>query len=250
MADYAVYLDDSGHPSDQPYVVVAGFLSSEAGWLAFETDWKAALRKHKLGPVFHMAEFHGKRSKGEEGKILEELTAIILKHLLYGFSVIIDMKDYRKVNDYCALEESIGTPFAIASRTVARGINEWKARHLKPGDRLVVFVEDGTKHMGDMEEAFRRDKLPVPQRAPKKHTAVQPGDLLAWETFHYCKRGDRRRCLVNLVKGMDMFEGTMREHNLLHAAKAIGAPKRAGLTPNAQMFYHSTPKRLRKRTIK
>jgi hypothetical protein len=82
------------------------------------------------------------------------------------------MKAYRKVNELYPLEECIGTPYVIAARAVAKGINEWKTKFCKSADNLRVFVEAGTKHMGDMQEAFRRDHLPVPQKTPKAHPAA------------------------------------------------------------------------------
>lgn len=249
MTDYAAYLDDSGHPTDQPYVVVAGFLASEADWLSFLPEWGAALTKYGIGPIFHMTEFRGAIPKAKQNKMLEELTRIIANRVSHGFSVAVDMKAYREINDLYPLEESVGTPFAIAARTVARGINEWKSGNLRPGDRLQVFIEAGTKHMGDMEEAFRRDELPLPQRVQKNNPAVQPADLLAWETLRFARRGDKRRSLANLVRKVHLFEGMMRREELLHAVRSAGVAPRASLPANVQMSYHSTPKRLRRRTI-
>jgi hypothetical protein len=123
MTEYAVYLDDSGHPSDQPYVVVAGFLSTKDGWTALESEWKAAVERHKLGCVFHMTDFHGKRPRREEGKVLEDLTGITVRHAQGAFSVIVEMNAYKKLNELYALEECLGTPYAVAARTVAKGIN-------------------------------------------------------------------------------------------------------------------------------
>jgi len=251
MTEYAVYLDDSGHPNDQPYVIAAGFLSTEQGWLAFEPEWKAALAKHKIGDVFHMVEFlREKRSKQEEGDVLEDLTQIIRKHVHATFSAIVKMDDYKKVNDVYPLEESMGTPYAVAARSVAKFINEWKAQFFKLGDNLLVFIEDGTKHTGDMEEAFRRDHLPVPQKVPKSHPSVQPCDLLAWESFHFSKFQDNRRSLVNLLDVPFLREGIFRENNLVKGLTMIGVPTRASLPPNVVFVYGTSPKRIRQKTIK
>jgi hypothetical protein len=250
VTEYAVYLDDSGHPADQPYVIAAGFLSTKEGWLAFEREWKAVLRKHMIGDVFHMADFHGKRTKREEGKVMEDLTRIIVRRAQAAFSVIVEMKAYRKVNELYPLEECIGTPYAIAARAVAKGINEWKAKFYKPEDSLRVFVEAGTKHMGDMEEAFRRDHLPVPQKIPKAHPAVQPCDLFAWEVLHFSKHNDNRLSLFNLVSVPYLFEGIFREKNLMHAIAEVKIPLRAAMPDGVQYVYGTSPKRTRKRTIK
>ena len=52
MTEYAIYLDGSGHPSDQPRVVAAGFLASEEQWLRFEPKWLAALEGTDLERFF------------------------------------------------------------------------------------------------------------------------------------------------------------------------------------------------------
>jgi hypothetical protein len=218
-------------------------------WEEFGLDWKAALNKHKIGDVFHMADFHGKRDKRAEGKILEDLTGIIAKNTQAVFSAAVEMAAYKKINDLYPLEESFGTPYAIAARAVAKFINEWKVRFYLPGDHLVVCVEQGTKHMGDMAEAFRRDHLSVPQTVGKAHLAVQAGDLLAWEAFHHAKHHDRRRSLINLVSRHPLYEGIFREKNLMHMIKELKTPLRATVPSNVGFAYGSSPKRIRRRSI-
>jgi hypothetical protein len=48
VTEYALHPEDSCHPSDKPFVVVAGFLASAWQWLAFESRRKAALRRYRL----------------------------------------------------------------------------------------------------------------------------------------------------------------------------------------------------------
>jgi hypothetical protein len=132
-------------------------------------------------------------------------------------------------------------------------MNAWKRLVFEEGGRSIVFMEDGTKHKGDMEEAFRRDALPVPQTVPKSHPAMQPGDMLAWEAFHYVRYNDRRRSLLNLIKGTllcEEMEGIFREKNLVETCKRAGAPLRSSVPPNVAFVHHSRPKRIRRRTIR
>jgi hypothetical protein len=250
--EYAVYLDDSGHPDDQPYVVVAGFVATEAQWLAFEGAWRSALKRNVLGSVFHMTEFESGPKTKAKGKILEDLTATISSHVQGAFSVFVDMEAYRKVNETRPLEECLGKPYALAARGVARGINSWKHLFFKRGDHLLVFVEDGTKHKGDMEQVFRRDAIPIPQTIPKKHPAAQAADMLAWEVFHFARREDYRRSLVNLLKDKlhcEEMEGVFRERNLIETCKRANIPLRSSVPPNFKFVYHSLPERIRKRDI-
>jgi hypothetical protein len=253
MSEYAVYLDDSGHPDDQPYVVVAGFAATEEQWLGFEEAWRAALKRNVLGSVFHMVEFESGPKTKAKGKILEDLTATINSHVQGAFSVFVDMQAYRKVNQTIPLEECLGKPYALAARGVARGINSWKQLFFKRGDHLLVFVEEGTKHKGDMEEVFRRDAIPIPQTVPKKHPAAQAADMLAWEVFHFARYGNYRRSLVNLLKDKlhcEEMEGAFHERNLVETCNRAGIPCRSLVPQNYKFVYHSLPDRIRKRDIK
>ena len=68
MVEYSLYLDDSGHPKDQPYVVAAGFVATEQQWQNFKPRWETALKKYGLGDTFHMTDFMSeKRSTLREG---------------------------------------------------------------------------------------------------------------------------------------------------------------------------------------
>jgi hypothetical protein len=252
MTEYALYLDDSGHPSDQPAVVVAGFVATIEQWQQFGPEWSAALHKHGLGNTFHMTDFEAAKRR-DRGKVFEHLTSIISRYTQASFSCGVDMKAYRKVNDRYALEEAIGTPYAIATRGVVRNLNLWKKRFLDVSETVTVFVEEGTKHFGDMEEAFRRDTLPVPQRVPKRHVCVQPADMLAWEAFNYDSLRPARRSLRNLVdseRALETNHGKFLESNILESCSRMEIIHlRKEIPATMQHVYHSSPKRLRKRTI-
>jgi hypothetical protein len=249
MTEYAFYMDTSGHPDDQPYIVVAGFLATEQQWFEFEPEWKAALQKHNLGTVFHMVDFESSKPKNR-GAVLEHLTGIINSHTTAHFSCFIPMADYKKVNEIYAIEEYLGTPYAVAARGALVHVNSWKKRHFKPGDHLISFVERGTKHQGDMDEVFRRDEIGLPIPVEKSHPCVQPGDLLGWEIFTFLKTGIERKSLVNLLNERDFDEGIMAEQNLIRSCKNAKVPLRKDLSPNLKVVYHSSPKRPRRRTIR
>ena len=140
---------------------MAGFLSTEDKWLAFEPAWKAALKRNGLGDVFHMTDFEsGIKNKKHKGAILEDLTTTINDHVEAALSCSVDMTAYKKVNDIYAVEEWLGKPFAMASRAVATGINTWKRNFFRPGDHLLVFIEEGTKHRGEWRKRFVETHCP------------------------------------------------------------------------------------------
>jgi hypothetical protein len=252
MTEYAGYLDASGHPDDKPRVIVAGFIATEEQWLAFEAPWREALKKFELGGFFHMADFEGQKRK-DRGIILDKLTDIINDNTTAHFSCSIDMGIYRQFNETHALEEKIGTPYSIAARGAARNINQWKEKEFKSGDHLLLFVEEGTRHHGDMEEAFRRDELPVPQKVPKSMPSVQPADLLAWEINHYEAYHDNRRSFMKLLSHGFLRKdahGKFGPDNFLRTCLKADVPLRKDLPPNARFVYHSSPKRIRRRSIR
>src|SRR6266576_2379985 len=107
MTEYAAYFDDSGHPDDKPYVVVAGFISTEEQWLRFENQWREDLK-------------------------------------IIGINIF-QINASHEINEKYAFEEAFGAPYALAGRTIAKFINEWKSTHMKSDDKLLVFFEDGTK---------------------------------------------------------------------------------------------------------
>ena len=50
MTEYALYIDDGGHPADRPFLVAAGFLSrKEKKWKAFEQQEAAPTIAKKEG---------------------------------------------------------------------------------------------------------------------------------------------------------------------------------------------------------
>jgi hypothetical protein len=248
MTEYAVYMDASGHPDDQSHVVVAGFLSTEQDWLSFEPKWKDVLKRHNLEYPFHMVDFESRHKKNRKRAIiLADLINVINERTRTNFLVAVKMDDYRKVNELYAFEELIGAPYAIAARVAAMFINNWKRDNFKSGDHLLNFVEDGTKHKGDMEERFRADKLPVPIPVPKTVAAVQPADMLAWEGFHFAKYKDNRRSLIDLCKGKLSGGGFIGETKLLQMCKRHDITLRAKMA--GMQILAAKGKRVRQRTI-
>lgn len=238
----------AGHPADSPYVVAAGFLASESQWLAFELEWNTALQRHNLGSVFHMADFERKRLKNR-GVILDELTDTINRNTRTHFSAAVPMEAYRNVNNIYILEEFIGTPFSICVRSIAHNLQEWRQKSLLPNDQVLMFVESGTLHRGDMQEAFHRDRLQIPQSVPKSHPSVQAADLLAWELFHFHRTRIQRRALVKLIDGRDFVLAEIREQKLIDECKRLNMHMRKDVPPETTFSFHNAKKRKRKRTI-
>ena len=255
MTEYALYLDDGGHPNDQPFLVVAGYVACEERWLAFEPEWRKALARFDLGDVFHMTDFMSCRyTPLKRDHILGSLAAVVKAHTIRPFACAIDIAAYKRVNEDMALEECHGAPFALVVRSVARDIHLWK-RTITAEDRLLTFVEEGTKHFGEMEKVMKRDGIPVPNRVPKALPQVQPADILAWEMFHWLKTGlpkmgknlDR---LTRPIRKQQNFGGMVYENDLRRICADTKVPPRSVLSPGYKIAFHSERKKRRHRTIK
>src|SRR5271154_1782570 len=119
MAEYSVYLDDGGHPDDQPYLVIAGFSATVEQWLALEPEWLDALHKLGLGAEFHMTDFMAKKyPEFKREQILSTLRGVIQKYTLRPFISAVDMAAYKRVQEELALEECHGAPFALIGRAL------------------------------------------------------------------------------------------------------------------------------------
>jgi uncharacterized protein DUF3800 len=260
MTEYAAYFDDSGHPDDQPYVVVAGFISSEEQWLIFEREWREDLQPFGID-VFHMADFESSRlwTREKKNELLRKLIATIRVRTRFHIDHIVPMDMYRQINEKYAFEEVIGTPYALAGRTVAKSINEWKQKYMKSGDKLLVFFEDGTKHKGDFMDAMARDKLPCPVFIKKSDAvSLQAADLAAWECFEAIQTSTTKIPIFRPEFKFMMREpypfdsGCYTLENMEEMCRAIPEPipLRANMAPGTQIAQWNNPKKLRRRTIR
>lgn len=197
MTEHSLYLDAAGHPSDQDYLVVAGFLASEQQWLTFEREWKECLGTNGVADPFHANKFfHEYANSPLKYPILQELVNVIVRNVRCAFSSTIDLIQYRRINERYRFEEIVGTPYAMSARTVIYNLGEWR-KLSRCDDPVLFFVESGTLHEGDMRECLRdRDKLPEPIPVPKAMPACQAADLYAYGVFHYAQSRIRQRVLT------------------------------------------------------
>jgi hypothetical protein len=252
MSDYALYMDDGGHPDDKPYVTVGGYIGSEDQWLSFEPKWKHKVAYFGIDYPFHMTDFmRMPLTDLKRDWILGTLNSIVKGHTSGKFGAAIKMDSYRKVNEVYPLQEMIGAPLAINAREIARQVNQWKRENFKDGDRLLVFMERGSKHFGDVLKVFKRDRLPTPIPVDKELAAVQPSDILAWEMLRYFRTGilSKNAKRIGQVKRQN-FGGLFEEKQLIEICENAKVPLRSRISPSAKIKFHSEPKQPRHRTIK
>ena len=73
--------DASGHESDQPYMVVGGFVSSEDEWIKFNVAWRARLALEGV-PYFRLSEFSHPRHM----PFIRDLIDIVAQHAFRRFA--------------------------------------------------------------------------------------------------------------------------------------------------------------------
>jgi hypothetical protein len=116
LAMLTMYCDASG--DDQSAAMrVGGFIASVDEWSAFDTEWKAALRKERI-EYFHMRDFaHSveqfkdwKNDESRRRRFLDRLCTIIVTYARYSIGAGVLREVYRKVDaDYQLHEGSIPT---------------------------------------------------------------------------------------------------------------------------------------------
>lgn len=272
VKEFAAYFDDGGHPDNQDLVLVAGFLSSKEQWLKFETEWQDAMESVGLprNTVFHMTDFiTGANPKSpfyswdenRKHRLLDKLVHILAVRTQKHFSETVFMNDYRVINDKYALEESYGTPYALAGRNLNMRLKKWLQRQ-GPDARLLIFFEDGTKHKGDLMDACRRDGLPCPSFV-KKHELVplQAADLLAWEIAkHMRKVRENPDAIADYYFDVLLRYGWQAEDDTAYKVEELEAicdgstglpvaPLRSEIGTNYYIAYGALKKKPRRRTI-
>jgi hypothetical protein len=252
--EFGAYFDDSGHPDESHAVTVAGFVATEEQWLLFEKEWKAAIAEPPYNlSIFHMTDFETDRSlsREEKDRLLNKLVGIIYTRARFHFSHSVQMEEYRVVNEQYAFEESVGTPYALAGRTIAKSLNTWKAKYGGNDCKLLIAFEDGTKHKGDLMARMEADKLPRPMFLKKTQaTPLEAADLAGWEVSYALRNLRLRPHYKWLLDHLPFDAGVYNRGDLEQMChhEHYSVPSR----PEADARFialHTTPKRQRKRTI-
>jgi hypothetical protein len=255
---YAGYFDDSGHPDDQSAVVIAGQIANQEQWLYLENEWQERIKK-EFGReiVFHMTDFmaRGGDFKGidrrQHSHLPMTLARIICGRVEKQFGIVVPMKTYRQINEEYAFEEIIGTPYALAGRTVTRSIDEWKDKYASESPYPLLIFEDGSKHKGDLREVMNKDEKPEPIFRKKEDiVSLQGACFLAWEMFQYFKTGKETPELTYMVDSYVPSDfGIINECDFLHIVKLGNVKRRSDMDKNKVVVFHNSLKRIRRRTI-
>lgn len=104
MAFLDFYVDESGHSSTHPVVVVAGFLGSADAWVGFRDNWNAILAEHGVTPPFHMTDFEAKIGQfqgwdehTQRRPLLKSLVDEIVCRPLYLLGAAVSVEVFKRV---------------------------------------------------------------------------------------------------------------------------------------------------------
>jgi len=243
------YFDDSGHPDDQPAVIVAGHITTVEQWLFFEREWNEVMGTGPDGSpkIFHMTDL----SETERSEKIPKLISIIKRRVRMQFSITIPVNEYLQVNSKYALEEWHGRPYALAGRTMCVMIHEWEAQYNHDRLPLKIVFENGTKHKGDLIDVMDRDDdCPFPIFESKKDVvALQAADLLAGQIFWSQKNnGHIRPDFKKLLQHQHDFN-EYTKNDLIKTCKNSGTPLRSDIPPGQEFAFYSSLKKTRTRKL-
>lgn len=207
---FTASFDASGHESDQRYLVVAGFVSSQEHWSEFSRRWTERLRKDRI-KLFHAAacenntnEFWGWKDKTKEKlKLKEDLIEIIHSCTYRMFVSTIEIETLGKLSRGNRQHYGLRA-YSLAGRTCAARVREWALSFNSRSVPELVF-EEGDVGTKELEVRLLEDGFARPGFRPKKDKQTKDGqivegfiplqaaDFLAYEVFLAFKTLSDRR---------------------------------------------------------
>jgi len=204
LAMFTACFDASGTVHDQPYLVVAGYVSSANDWIRFDQDWQQRLRQDGLS-YFHRADCESNRGEFSGWKGKERAK----DKLLHDLITIVSRNTYRKVG--CMISNKVLAEkllpevkrdfhlhaYAFAGIVSVSQVYKWAFTN-KIRTPIEWIFEDGDDGKGELMANMRMYGYPYPSFRPKKDrldngslipafTGLQAADYLAYEMFQMLK---------------------------------------------------------------
>jgi hypothetical protein len=200
------YFDASGHPDDQEFVVVAGFVADAAAWADFDRLWTARLRKDGI-TCFHATDFAGSYREFKEwrddeprrvafsGDLMDILQANVFRK--FGCVILNNTLDDQMSEE--VKTENFLNAYSLAGRVCVTYLFKWLKQERWETVPELIF-ERGDKGQDRLRKGMERDGFPEPIFKPKKdalrkdgvkETGVVPlqaADWLAYESFLAMKK--------------------------------------------------------------
>lgn len=230
---FTAYVDESGTHPGSDTIALGGYVSNEAGWQAFERDWRWALAQFGLSR-FHMVEFahfRGEFAGWEEERrqaCFDLLAKIIKANTLGSVATSFSRADYEATFSVEA-DRHVGGPYGLAATMTFMALGDvfnkigaygsiayiYEAGAIGAGQVLKTFQENladaGQKH------ALRLNSLDFKSKAD--FVPLQAADILAyeWNLQLARARGDNPRAFrrtLRLLGGEPHEWGIVSRDNL------------------------------------
>jgi Protein of unknown function (DUF3800) len=183
-----LYCDASGKESD-PIFVVGGAISYVSKWLAFDDEWRQALRDEGLR-YFRMSEFAhstGEFSKGWKDKekkrrdFLRRLVKIGTDHVEFWFGTALYNSDYQKADAvFCARE--FLHPYPLCGISCVEIARRWILNNRVDYLPVEYVFESGDDHWDQLRKRMLADYKQEPiARAKEAASPLQVADFAAYE---------------------------------------------------------------------
>ena len=248
MVMFTAYFDASGNGVEQPFVVVSGYVANFLQWRMFEHSWKAIHKEHDVQLPFHMSPFieaitypqsYAKQKNARADyveiakypkkvdKFLRGLCITQEGMVSCGFSCIVEMGLYGKVNDQFDLRDVI-PPYALGARVCLALVHTWEGC-LNIEENAECIFEKGDFEQSKFTELLISEGHPSPIYKPKdEFSGLQAADMYAWEQYH-CKKkelkGEQlpyRDSFNSLLTAIPKLHGVATEELLVGLCKAKG----------------------------
>jgi hypothetical protein len=200
------YLDESGS-DDTPALLIAGYLSTETRWKAFERDWVKALQSEGLGESFHMVDFETGSgqfrgpawTEQRKERLFRRLAEIISQNVMFEVAVGLRVPDFKEALSLRDkhLNHNLSTPYALCVLHCIVFISHWARKNWRKEEVAIVF-DQGRKFTGEILQWYRRAALSGELRERHKIASIgvglrgvaiplQAADVLAHLTFRAYK---------------------------------------------------------------
>jgi hypothetical protein len=241
LSAFSAYFDASGHPSDQPFVIVSGYVANYMQWQVFNGNWIEVHNRFEMPMPFHMTDFMQRKppynkwsaDTKEADLFLTALCTAQQLNLLLSVSCIVDMGNYRQIDDVLLIDTMLPA-FALGARWCVAILEDWQKQMGIEYPVECVF-EDGDFGRGKFIDLIRTERMPAPIFKNKiDFPGLQAADHMAWEQASHMKRELKAGTTLPTTQSFSRILSIPHLHkrtdlaNLLDICEKKGVPIRRG----------------------
>jgi len=207
MANFYLYVDESGKYPNSDYVSLCGFLTHIGHWQQISFDWNS-LRLAWDAPPIHMADvMHPERDKSglwlsvkqrfgevwerQRDEMLKQFAGIILNSFAACVGCSVDAKHFGQMPD-SKFKHDMQNPLYMAFHTVVMNCIEMVGR-LTDEQSISIILDDDQEYSINCYRVLNQLRATFPDKVGKKidcicfgndkaYPGIQAADMLAYET--------------------------------------------------------------------